>query len=318
MAAYMGRMKRLLRRIGYLLLALVSCLSVTASAQPQQSGQSQLVPVTPPATGEKAVPALWKVTKGSTTIWLFGTIHALPPGIDWFGGPVRDAFDGSKELVTEITDTDPLEMQKIVLAHAVLPEGQSLRGMLTPTVKLAYEKQLTDLKLPLQAFDGYEPWYAAVALSTLPLLRTGYDAQNGVEQVLDARAKQLGHPHGALETAAYQIGLFDSLPIEAQKSYFAEVVDQLPTMTDQLGQMVAAWRKGDADGLARLMNTEEDDPRLMEALLINRNKNWAAWIRQRLEKPGTVFVAVGAGHLAGAGSVQEQLAAQGIVAQRVQ
>jgi uncharacterized protein YbaP (TraB family) len=321
MATYMGGMKRLLRRIGYLLLALVSCLSVTASAQqqaPKQTGQpSQLVPVTPPVS-EVTKPALWKVSKGGTTIWLFGTIHALPAGIDWFGGPVREAFDGSQELVTEITDTDPLEMQRLVLAHAALPQGQSLRGMLSPAVKTAYEKQLTDLKLPLQAFDGYEPWYAAIALSTLPLMRTGYDAQYGVEQVLDTRAKQLGRPHSALETAAYQIGLFDSLPIEAQKSYFAEVVEQLPTMTDQLGQMVAAWRRGDADGLARLMNAEEDDPALLEMLLIQRNKNWAGWVKQRLAKPGTVFVAVGAGHLAGPGSLQEQLAAQGIVTQRVQ
>jgi uncharacterized protein YbaP (TraB family) len=314
----MGRMKRLLRRIGYLLLALVSCLSVTASAQQRQPEPAQLLPVTSPVAGEKAVPALWKVTRGDTTIWLFGTIHALPAGIDWFNGPVREAFDGSQELVTEITATDPLEMQQLVLAHAALPQGQSLRGMLTPAVKSAYEKQLADLKLPLQAFDGYEPWYAAVALSTLPLMRTGYDAQYGVEQVLDVRAKQLGRPHGALETAAYQIGLFDSLPIESQKSYFAEVVEQLPMMTDQLGQMVAAWRRGDADGLARLMNTEEDDPVLLEMLLINRNKNWAGWVKQRLAKPGTVFVAVGAGHLAGPGSLQEQLAAQGITTQRVQ
>lgn len=319
MAPYMSRMMRLLRRIGYLLLALVSCLSVTASAQqPAPQPQSQLVPVTPPVATEPASPALWKVTRGDTTIWLFGTIHALPAGIDWFHGPVRDAFDGSQELVTEITETDPLEMQQLVLAHAALPQGQTLRGMLTPKVKAAYEKQLTELKLPLQQFDGYEPWYAGIALSTLPLMRTGYDAQHGVEQVLDARAKLLGHPHGALETAAYQIGLFDSLPLDAQKSYFAEVVDQLPTMTDQLGQMVVAWRKGDADGLAKLMNTEEDDPRLMEMLLIKRNKNWAEWVKQRLTRPGTVFVAVGAGHLAGQGSLQEQLAAQGITTQRVQ
>jgi uncharacterized protein YbaP (TraB family) len=190
--------------------------------------------------------------------------------------------------------------------------------MLTPEVKTSYEKELSNLGLPSQAFDGYEPWYAAVALSTLPLMQSGYDSKNGVEQALDTRAKALGHPHGALETAEYQINLFDSLPLDAQKRYFAEVVDKLPTVTEDLTKIVAAWRKGDADTLARLMNADEDDPALIEMLLINRNKNWARWIRQRLERPGTVFVAVGAGHLAGPGSVQEQLAAQGITTQRVQ
>lgn len=310
-------MKLLFRRIACLFLALFSCLSVSASAQPQQP-QQQLVPVKPPVPVERATPALWKVSDGDTTIYLFGTIHALPSGIDWFHGPVQQAFDGSQELVTEITETDPVEMQRLVLRHAMLPRGQSLRGLLAPELKTSYEKELGNLGLPAQAFDGYEPWYAAIALSTLPLIRSGYASENGVEQALDQRAKTLGHPHTALETAAYQIGLFDSLPLEAQKRYFAEVVDKLPSVTEELGQIIAAWRKGDAETLARLMNDKEDDPALIEMLLTNRNKAWAGWIKQRLAKPGTVFVAVGAGHLAGPGSVQEQLAAQGITTERVQ
>ena len=82
--------------------------------------------------------------------------------------------------------------------------------------------------------------------------------------------------------------------------------------------MVDAWKRGDADSLARLMNEEEDEPELMERLLTNRNKAWADWVKARLDKPGTVFVAVGAGHLAGNGSVQEQLATRGIATTRVQ
>lgn len=300
----------ILRRLACLLLALATCFSFPVWAQ-QPAAAS-------PAPAEKAVPALWKVADEDTTIWLFGTIHALPQGIDWFRGPVREAFDGSQELVTEITDTDPIEMQRLVLAHAALPQGQTLRDMLTPELRSAYEAQLGHLDLPAQVFDGFEPWYAAIALSTLPLSRTGYDARYGVEQALDARARELGHPHTALETAAYQIGLFDSLPIEAQKHYFAEVVDKLPTITDDLGRIVVAWRKGDAEELARLMNAEEDDPALLEMLLVNRNKAWAAWVKQRLDQPGTVFVAVGAGHLAGPGSLQDQLAAKGIATRRVQ
>lgn len=311
-------MQSLLRRLACLLLAIVSALSITASAQPAATAPAPApAPTTTPAV-EPIAPALWKLSDEDTTIWLFGTIHALPEGVDWFHGPVRAAFDGSQELVTEITEADPTEMQQLVLSHAVLPQGQTLRGMLTPAQKAAYEKQLGGLGLPLQAFDGYEPWYAAVALSTLPLMRTGYDPKFGVEQVLDTQAKALGRKHTGLETAAFQIGLFDSLPMDAQKRYFADVVEQLPTVAEQLGQMVAAWRRGDAETLAHLMNDEEDDPALIEMLLVNRNKAWAQWVKQRLDTPGTVFVAVGAGHLAGPGSLQEQLAAQGLKTTRVQ
>ena len=84
------------------------------------------------------------------------------------------------------------------------------------------------------------------------------------------------------------------------------------------GAMVAAWQVGQADRLAQLLNEEEDDPKLRKVLLTGRNKAWAKWLRARLKQPGTVFVAVGAGHLAGKGSVQDQLARRGIKASRVQ
>ena len=48
---------------------------------------------------------------------------------------------------------------------------------------------------------------------------------------------------------------------------------------------------------------------LAAALLYDRNANWAEWIEARLNStPGTVFIAVGAGHLAGERSVQDYLA----------
>ena len=89
-------------------------------------------------------------------------------------------------------------------------------------------------------------------------------------------------------------------------------------MQNDLKLMIEAWKRGDADELARLMNAQEDDPVLVETLLTDRNRNWAKWIEGRLEQPGTVFLAVGAGHLAGTDSVQELLGESGITAERVQ
>ena len=82
--------------------------------------------------------------------------------------------------------------------------------------------------------------------------------------------------------------------------------------------MVEAWRTGDAAKLATLMNAEEDDPAMVEALLTRRNKAWAQWIKARLDQPGTAFIAVGAGHLGGKGSVQDQLKVLGVKSARVQ
>jgi uncharacterized protein YbaP (TraB family) len=96
------------------------------------------------------------------------------------------------------------------------------------------------------------------------------------------------------------------------------VVEALPTVRSDIDAMVAAWKSGDADHLAQLLNEDESDPQMRKVLITDRNVAWAKWLKARLDKPGTVFVAVGAGHLAGAGSVQDQLAAAGVTSTRVQ
>ena len=267
---------------------------------------------------EQAKPALWRVTDADTTIYLFGTIHALPKGTEWLNGPIAQAFDSSNELVTEIVEITPEQMQASVLNRAILPQKQSLRGLLSTKDRTAFEKALSDNKLPTEAFDRFEPWYAAIALATLPLMRDGYAMENGVEAALDARAKAANMPHSGLETVDYQLSLFDALPADVQKRYLRQVIDAMPELKADLDAMVVEWKRGNADRLAQLVNEEEDDPALMQALLTNRNRTWANWVKARMDKPGTVFIAVGAGHLAGQGSVQDFLKQQGIASTRVQ
>jgi hypothetical protein len=115
-----------------------------------------------------------------------------------------------------------------------------------------------------------------------------------------------------------QLQIFDSLSQETQVKFLVESAAMVDQMTSSMDNMVTLWAKPDPDGLAQVMNQGLSDPKLHSALLTNRNANWAAWIKQQLEKPGTTFMAVGAGHLAGSTSVQHLLTAYGIKAQRVE
>jgi uncharacterized protein YbaP (TraB family) len=263
-------------------------------------------------------PALWVVKDHDTTIYLFGTFHLLKPGLTFLSGPLAKALDQSGELVTEVVDPAGSETQKALLSRATLPPGQTLRALMPEKQRSEYEVLLAKIPLSPALLDRYKPWYAAVVLSSLPLIKAGLDPKSGAEVALSANVDARHVPHSALETADYQLGLFDSLPTELQMSFLASVMRDYDKIAPEIDGLVDAWGHGDADGLAKAMNADLDDPRLEEVLLIQRNKNWAAWVRERLHKPGTVFVAVGAGHLAGKGSVQAQLAAAGISAQRVQ
>jgi uncharacterized protein len=295
-------------------------LATALLAQPALAQQS--LPTPQPVQAEPAAPelrpALWKVADADTTIYLFGTVHLLPKGMNWYHGPVASSFEQSAELVTEIPDVDPARMQNVLLSKGVLPSGKSLRGMMTKKEKAKYEAALKQLGLPVEAFDRFKPWYAAVVMSTLPLVKEGYDVSSGVEQQLHERNVARKAPRSGLETLEFQLGLFDGLPLKTQKRYLIEAIDMIPRITPQINKMVDAWGKGDPAALAAIMNEQQSDPAMMKALLTDRNKTWSGWIKQRLDTPGTVFVAVGAGHLGGKGSVQEFLGKQGVAVTRVQ
>lgn len=300
------------------LAAFFTLLAPPALAQDTARAATKAQPATSAPATAVVRPALWKVSRGKTVIWLFGTVHALPAGVPWLSGKVAAALDHSDTLVTEIIEKDPAQMRAILAKTAMLPAGQNLRDGLAPKGRAAFEKAMAANGLPAAAFDQFRPWYAAVALSTLPLLKSGYDPANGADAVLTARAKEMGKRHEALETPEYQLGLFNQLPVRAQKRYLYEVAVDADSIPGDLAKMITQWKAGHAKELARLMNEDESDPALLKLLLINRNRNWARWIQARLRRPGTVMIAVGAGHLAGKGSVQDQLRKLGIKVTRVQ
>ncbi|MGK6354961.1 TraB/GumN family protein [Sphingomonas sp. DT-207] len=266
-----------------------------------------------------ADPALWVVKDADTTIYLFGSVHMLKPGLSWFDEGVKEAFDRSDSLVLELVMPADHEMQTLVSELGMTAAGPALPDQLPPEAAAKLRAALPGLGLAPEALDRAEPWLAATMLSSLPLRQLGYDQSEGAEKVLSAAAARAGKPVTGLETAREQLGYFDALPVEAQRALLVDTIEDLPNAGATVDRMVAAWSKGDADGLAALMNEDLDrSPELTERLLAARNRKWAAWIAERMAQPGTVFVAVGAGHLAGSRSVQAELAKRGMKVERVE
>lgn len=299
-------------------LALAAATALIAPAAFAQQAHPLPQPVEALPAAPLAQPALWKVSDEDTTIYLFGTIHLLPKGIEWYDGKVALAFEQSQELITEIPEVPQQQTMSVTMQLGALPPGQTLRGAMTPDERKKFETALHNLRVPAAAFDSMKPWLASVALATIPLMQAGYSLDNGVEAQLDQRNKALGRSRLGLETLEYQLGIFDGLSAEAQKTYLFETIDALPNFPKEIEKMVGAWSKGDAVELAKLLNDGMEDPSLYKALLSDRNRNWSAWIEDRLDRPGTVFIAVGAGHLGGKDSVQEFLGKAGIKVERVQ
>ena len=172
--------------------------------------------------------------------------------------------------------------------------------------------------LPVPAFDRMNPWMAGMALAVAPLAKMGYQADLGAEKILRSAAVKAGKRVEALETVEQQIDFFATLPMEQQVAFLNATVDGLPEMETEFAALLRHWQAGDQKKLGKSMNESlVATPELAQILLIGRNATWAQWIKARMATPGTIFVAVGAGHLAGKGSVQDQLKTLGITARRI-
>lgn len=277
--------------------------------------QERPASVSAPQTG----PALWAVKDADTTVYLFGTVHVLPDGVEWFRGAPKAAFDKSDELVLEIIEPEnQAEMAQIMGAKAIAIDGVRLSDRLTAEQRTKYQAAMSANGLPWQAFETFSPWLPGIMLAVAPLEKLGYRGDLGAEKTLTRAAKASAKRIGALETAEQQLGFFSGLPVAQQLAFLNSTVDGLPEMEQEFGALVTHWRNGDPDKLAEQMNEAmEATPELADTLLYQRNARWAQWIKTRLEQPGTVFVAVGAGHLAGKNSVQDKLRDLGIASARV-
>jgi uncharacterized protein YbaP (TraB family) len=136
---------------------------------------------------------------------------------------------------------------------------------------------------------------------------------------LSNAAKAAAKPISGFETLSEQLGFFDALPMSSQIAFLNVMVKDLDKLGPQLDTMVGQWGAGDPAALAETMNEGlAETPDVAKTLLWDRNARWAEQIEARMAQPGTVFVAVGAGHLAGAKSVQDYLKERGLKVTRIQ
>lgn len=267
-----------------------------------------------------ATPALWVVKDADTTIYLFGTFHLLPANLNWNQGPVRAAFESADTLKLEIAnlEAETPAIQAITVQKGMLPQGESLNDGLTDEQKTRLNRIIGETGIPPEAIANMRPWFASVVLAVTMVQKMGLDPSKGVDKTLDGLARARGIPVEGFESGVDQIGFLASISPQLQREMLMSTLDEWDNSKQMIDPMVTAWARGDAARVGRMISGSlRSQPELSRVLLTDRNARWADWIAARMATPGTVFVAVGAGHLAGPDSVQTLLRAKGIRSQRV-
>jgi hypothetical protein len=267
----------------------------------------------------RAHPGLWVVKDADTTIYLFGTVHLLPHDTDWHFPALDQALAGSQKMYVEIVDDDQANMAALVLRYG-MDMAHPLSSLLTPFDRGRLERAARLAKVPggMAALEVMRPWLAALTLTIAPLTQAGLDPAQGVDRQLRAAMEKAGKPVNGLETAEQQIRFLADMPQSMQLALLRSTLQDTDRASVELKALIDAWKAGDDAAIARLENDlmKRENPQLYQRLLVERNETWARQIAGMLRQPGTVFIAVGAAHLAGPDSVQAQLKKLGESAER--
>ncbi len=270
-------------------------------------------------TASIAKPALWVVKDADTTLYLFGTIHLLPKNADWHYDALDRALAQSDALVVEITDDNPANMTALVLRLGI-DAAHPLSSLLSSGDFDRLELAARKAGLPgTTALNVMRPWLATLTLTLAPLTKAGLDPARGVDRQLRDMMSKAGKPVRALETAEQQVHFLADMPTAMQLDMLRQTVREADHASIELQALLDAWQAGDDAAIARLENDlmKRETPALYQRLLVQRNALWAGRIKAMLDTPGTVFIAVGAAHLAGPDSVQAQLQKLGVSSTRV-
>jgi len=286
-------------RILSLLACLIASLALATCAPPRQSE-----------------PALWRITDQDSEIWLFGSVHVLPPDLAWRGPHVSEAFAAAEEFVTETDTGDEAQQSFASLAarYGALPPGRTLSQLLGDSDQGRLIDAARELGLDAGALNRQRPWLAALQLSTAYAIRAGHRPEAGVEAVLGADARASGKRLWFLETPEQQIRTLADLPEQDELHFLRLTLRDLERGAGAMSAMDEAWARGDVATLEALLDAEWEaaGPTIHAALITNRNRDWAEQIERRLDGSGRVFIAVGAAHLLGDDSVIALLRARGV------
>lgn len=283
------------------------------------------------ATAAAAEPPMWVIEDEDSTIYLFGTVHLLDPSIEWRTARVMDALDDASQLWMEVAmpaSMEEIQAQQapVMLAHALAP-GRPLSSLLSEEEEAQLARALARTPMGAQlglALENMKPWFATITLGVAPMLSAGYEVEAGADLVLARLAHEQGDEVLGFETVEQQVLLLaggsEDEQLENLRSFLAITDEDFDAYLAAADAAFRAWMSGDTASLDAYVTSwiAGEDPMSSfmdyDALLVDRNADWAGQIEALLAGAGTAFIAVGGGHLVGPDSVQAQLAQRGIEA----
>jgi len=263
---------------------------------------------------------LWKASRGQSIVYLVGSVHLLSK--DYYPlSPVLDAAFSESDLLVEEVDLGEMETadsQLQILMRGMLPSGQALDKVIAPATLAMVSRRVSDLGLPLEPLKRFKPWMLALTLLGLEWQKAGFDPNLGLDKHFYDRARAEGKQVQGLETLDFQLSRFDDMTMDEQDRMLSSTLKELETQKAAVTALADAWRNGDAATVERIVLQDlKQEPRMYQALLVDRNRDWLPKIDALFARRGRAFIVVGAAHLVGPDGLIAMLRAKGYTVEQL-
>jgi uncharacterized protein YbaP (TraB family) len=264
---------------------------------------------------------LWRVGSGTNTVYLMGSLHFFRKEIYPLNKRIETAFDQANILVVEanVNDITKIDIQKLVDSALYLDLETLEKHVSTETYELI-KKESGRLGLPLEMINRQKPWFLALVLESLELLKLGFDPNYGIDKYFLSKAegkKKILE----LESLDYQISLLSNLSDKDQELFLLYTLRDLNILEQELGRLTQAWISGDTKSmesiLTRGISEDKGLSSIFEKLIYERNKRMVSKIEDFLRTKEIYFVIVGAGHLVGDRGIIEILKGKGYLVEQL-
>lgn len=254
---------------------------------------------------------LWKISRDDLQkpSYLFGTIHIICKEDYIWTKSMQQSLDASDKVCFEMDLDDP-NLVMTVAAGMIDNSGKQLKDYFTQEQYAKLEAYITDsLQMNMALVQRLRP----VALYSL-FVKEGNicDEVLSYEQVISDKAKSAEKEIVGVESAKDQLSLLNNLPTDSVVNDLIDMIDgNSDTLSTNLyNAMYSAYKDQNLDSLSQLIVNNKLSGDLNNMFLDDRNQKWIPVMMDMMEQ-GSIFFAVGAGHLPGESGIINLLIQEG-------
>ncbi|MDX1943197.1 MAG: TraB/GumN family protein [Saprospiraceae bacterium] len=229
--------------------------------------------------------------------YLFGTIHMINKKDFILTDATKTSLNKAQQVAFEINMEEMSDFSVLMplMMKAFMADGKTLRDLVSEEDYKLVKAHFDEMGMPLMMLERIKPMFLS-AMGAGDMQANGEMVSYEIE--LMKLAKNQDKPIAGLETAEFQMSMFDSIPYEAQAQMLVESIKSSKGGDDQFDQLVELYKKQDLVGLQKMLEGDGNIEQYEDLLLVKRNKNWIP-VMAKMMVSNPTFFAVGAGHLGG-------------------